>query len=51
LVTTWPGSVGKKRRRLAFENLSDEKQNVHFTEGVHDEILTNLAKVADLKSD
>jgi TolB-like protein/class 3 adenylate cyclase/Tfp pilus assembly protein PilF len=34
---------------LPFENLSDEKQNVHFTEGVHDEILTNLAKVADLK--
>src|SRR5207237_9841093 len=34
---------------LPYENLSDEKQNVHFTEGVHDEILTNLAKVADLK--
>src|SRR5205814_87992 len=34
---------------LPFENLSDEKQNVHFTEGVHDEILTSLAKVADLK--
>ena len=34
---------------LPFENLSDEKQNVHFAEGVHDEILTNLAKVADLK--
>src|SRR5947207_3035035 len=34
---------------LPFENLSDEKQNVHFTEGVHDEILTSLAKFADLK--
>jgi TolB-like protein/class 3 adenylate cyclase/Tfp pilus assembly protein PilF len=34
---------------LPFENLSDEKTNVFFTEGVQDEILTYLAKVADLK--
>ena len=35
---------------LPFENLSDEKQtNSHITEGVQDEILTDLAKVADLK--
>src|SRR6267143_922996 len=34
---------------LPFENLSDEKQNAHFTDGVQDEILTDLAKVADLK--
>src|SRR5262249_38582780 len=34
---------------LPFENLSDDKQNVFFTEGVQDEVLTNLAKVADLK--
>src|SRR5437899_2820501 len=34
---------------LPCENLSREKQYVHFTEGVHDEIVTNLAKVADLK--
>src|SRR5262249_491966 len=30
-------------------NLSDDKQNSFFTDGVQDEILTNLAKVADLK--
>jgi TolB-like protein/Tfp pilus assembly protein PilF len=34
---------------LPFENLSDEKQNEYFAEGVQDEILTRLAKVADLK--
>ena len=34
---------------LPFENLSDEKENAYFTDGVQDEILTGLAKVADLK--
>jgi TolB-like protein/class 3 adenylate cyclase/Flp pilus assembly protein TadD len=34
---------------LPFENLSDEKQNTYFTDGVQDEILNDLAKVADLK--
>ena len=34
---------------LPFENLSDQKQNAYFTDGVQDEILMHLAKVADLK--
>src|SRR5207245_2521195 len=34
---------------LPFENLSDEKQNAYFADGVQDEILTHLAKIADLK--
>ena len=34
---------------LPFENLSDEKENAYFTDGVADEILTDLAKIADLK--
>ena len=34
---------------LPFENLSDDKANSYFTDGVQDEILTDLAKVADLK--
>jgi len=34
---------------LPFENLSEEKQNAYFADGVQDEILTDLAKVADLK--
>jgi TolB-like protein/DNA-binding winged helix-turn-helix (wHTH) protein/Tfp pilus assembly protein PilF len=34
---------------LPFANLSDEKENAFFTEGVQDDILTALAKLADLK--
>jgi TolB-like protein len=34
---------------LPFDNLSDDKSNAYFCEGVQDEILTRLAKVADLK--
>src|SRR6516164_5191420 len=34
---------------LPFENLSEEKQNAFFADGVQDEILSDLAKVADLK--
>jgi TolB-like protein/Tfp pilus assembly protein PilF len=34
---------------LPFDNLSDDKSNAFFTEGVQDEILTRLAKVTDLK--
>ena len=34
---------------LPFENLSEEKANAFFAEGVQDEILTDLAKITDLK--
>jgi TolB-like protein len=34
---------------LPFENLSDDKENAFFADGMHDELLSNLAKVADLK--
>ncbi|PYJ92409.1 MAG: hypothetical protein DME62_12890 [Verrucomicrobia bacterium] len=34
---------------LPFENLSDEKGNAYFADGVQDEILTRLSKIADLK--
>ena len=34
---------------LPFDNLSEEKANAYFAEGVQDEILTRLSKVADLK--
>jgi TolB-like protein/Flp pilus assembly protein TadD len=34
---------------LPFENLSDDKQNAYFADGMQDEILADLAKVADLK--
>ena len=34
---------------LPFENLSDQKENAAFADGVQDDILTKLAKIADLK--
>jgi TolB-like protein/Tfp pilus assembly protein PilF len=34
---------------LPFENLSDDKQNTYFADGVQDQILTNLGRVSDLK--
>ena len=34
---------------LPFENLSDDKENAYFATGVQDEILSDLAKIADLK--
>jgi TolB-like protein len=47
---TIPAAIPEKSIAvLPFENLSDDKQNAFFTDGVQDEILTDLAKVADLK--
>ena len=34
---------------LPFENLSDDKADAFFADGVQDDILTKLAKIADLK--
>jgi len=34
---------------LPFENLNDQKENSVFADGVQDDILTKLAKIADLK--
>ncbi len=34
---------------LPFENLSDDKQNTYFADGVQDQILTNLGKVSQLR--
>src|ERR1700747_1156991 len=34
---------------LPFQNLSEEKANAYFANGIQDEILTRLAKIADLK--
>jgi adenylate cyclase len=40
---------GKSIAVLPFDNLSRDPDNAFFAEGVQDEILTRLAKVADLK--
>ena len=42
-------SSAKSIAVLPFENLSDDKQNTYFADGVQDQILTNLARVADLR--
>src|SRR4029077_12878327 len=34
---------------LPFENRSEDKANAYFAEGIQDEILTRLSKIADLK--
>jgi TolB-like protein/class 3 adenylate cyclase/Tfp pilus assembly protein PilF len=34
---------------LPFENLSEDKANTYFAEGIQDEILTRLSKIGDLK--
>jgi TolB-like protein/Tfp pilus assembly protein PilF len=41
--------AGKSIAVLPFENLSEEKTNAYFAEGIKDEILTKLASVRDLK--
>jgi TolB-like protein/class 3 adenylate cyclase/Tfp pilus assembly protein PilF len=46
------GSVAIPEKSIAvlpFENLSEEKANAYFADGIQDEILTRLAKIADLK--
>ena len=40
---------GKSIAVLPFENLSDDKSNAYFAEGIQDEILTRLSRIADLK--
>ena len=49
--TTAPGAAvpEKSIAVLPFENLSDDKSNAYFADGIQDEILTKLASIADLK--
>src|SRR5207237_696666 len=41
--------IDKSIAVLPFENLSDDKENAYFADGVQDDILTNLSKIGDLK--
>jgi TolB-like protein/Flp pilus assembly protein TadD len=41
--------IDKSIAVLPFENLSDEKENAYFADGIHDDVLTNLSKISDLK--
>src|SRR5947207_5227707 len=44
-----PAAPEKSIAVMPFANLSEDKANAYFVEGIQDEILTRLAKIADLK--
>src|SRR5438270_7112880 len=44
-----PPILRKSIAVLPFENLSDEKANAYFADGIHEEILTRLSRIGDLK--
>jgi len=48
-LATAPAVLEKSIAVLPFENRSEEKANEFFADGVQDEILTDLARIADLK--
>src|SRR6266478_5601397 len=48
-VAPAPSPNEKSIAVLPFENRSEDKSNAYFTDGVQDEILTRLSKIADLK--
>src|SRR5207247_2039784 len=41
--------IDKSIAVLPFENLSDEKENAYFADGIQDDALTNLSKTGDLE--
>src|SRR6266446_6658499 len=41
--------IDKSIAVLPFQNLSDQKENAYFADGMQDDILTNLSKIGDLK--
>ncbi|PYJ41427.1 MAG: hypothetical protein DME86_08635 [Verrucomicrobia bacterium] len=43
------GIAQKSIAVLPFESLSEDKSNAYFATGIHDEILTRLAKISELK--
>src|SRR5687768_7527884 len=47
-----PATVAPPEKSIAvlpFENLSDSQENEYFADGIQDDVLANLAKIADLK--
>ena len=49
-IASAPVAVGEKSIAvLPFDNLSHDPENAYFSEGIQDEILTRLAKIAELK--
>jgi len=44
-----PAAPPKSIAVLPFENLSEDKANAYFADGIHEEILTRLSRISDLK--
>src|SRR5438477_9263697 len=44
-----PAATEQRIAVLPFDNLSDDKQNSYFADGIQDDILTALSKISDLK--
>ena len=44
-----PKAGDKSIAVLPFENRSEDKANAYFTDGIHEDILTNLAHIAELR--
>ena len=49
IATSRLGKIDKSVAVLPFENLSSDPDNAYFADGIQEEILTRLAKIADLK--
>jgi adenylate cyclase len=49
IETGAPAAPKKSIAVLPFENLSDDKANVYFADGIQEEILTRLSRIGDLK--
>ena len=49
VTTVLPAVTAKSIAVLPFENRSEDKANAYFADGIQDEILTRLSKIADLK--
>jgi len=52
IATTKTDAVAVPAKSIAvlpLENLSDDKENAFFADGIHDDLLTSLAKIKDLK--
>jgi TolB-like protein/Tfp pilus assembly protein PilF len=43
------GAPEKSVAVLPFENLNDDPENAHFADGIQDDVLTNIAKIGELK--
>lgn len=49
IETASPSASKKSIAVLPFENLSEDKANVYFADGIQEEVLTRLSRIADLK--